>query len=952
MMMKIAMTIPTTCHFLLLLATIFTTLFTTVSVQGVEFEAPNWIIPRDLQPYPTMSVSVGDSITFSWDTGIHDVWVYPSGTCADEQGKYMIASRQDNPTTYTFTNQDGNVGEMTFVCDINQHCEQGMIMDVIVLGGGVDTSAPTDPYVDTYTPTLPLVATDPPTLPVDPAGTTPEVPDTDPSDALEEGALETATTNPAVPPLFDTCYVCGNEENIMTNLEQIVQLPGGIGSPPGSVFPVSCSDLYTDGLNGDIPTDSCPRITQLSFTPCGCMPPNFTCNICSVDDDDNTFGFRITTPDNTVTLPTTTIASGPTVCSDLSEAGLQGELTPAECQAAAVFAFTPCGCAHANFTCSVCGFPDFTVQSPDVPSPVGLAGGAGTCGDLELLGSTGQLSPQQCTDAADAIIFADNSCGCASANFTCSVCGRGLSVQNPDVTLTIPTLIAGVAGGGSGQSGTCGELETLGETGQLSPQQCTAAADAIIYADNSCGCGVPPEDLPDLPTCNICQSSFGFGGVNDTTTQPLTPNNTLPLSATDQTSTCGELYDLGLNNGLGFARCRAAQVQAVQRCNCAPIDYTCSVCGTGLYFDPVSGEELQMTMNNPDANFTNPATGMDLNCGVLEAAGLEGVITPNDCGYLTTLVQINCGCAPLGFTCNICDDNSRYGTTDADAESVVNSVTLPDNAFVPGESITCGAAQVAGLAGELDPATCTVYSSLARLPTTCACQAETASAADTDATDSDTTTTTNENKDDGTAAPTSTTVMTTDPPTTAVVIPTTTAAPVAVAVAVETSAADAAAEDEKVTTPVLVTTPPPVGTVTPNTATTTITDVPVVAPVPVEGEEDLTNSTATNDEGKEPAFVFDDVPAPAPDDTPPTTTLTTGAQAPIATSTAITFDPAPEGEETPVNEATTSSGTANSMEGAESANSSSSTISCRSSIAVVGTLGVFVLVATSTTTLF
>mmetsp|Transcript_35531 Transcript_35531/g.40567 ORF Transcript_35531/g.40567 Transcript_35531/m.40567 type:complete len:107 (-) Transcript_35531:223-543(-) len=104
----------------------------------------------------------------------------------------------------------------------------------------------------------------------------------------------------------------------------------------------------------------------------------------------------------------------------------------------------------------------------------------------------------------------------------------------------------------------------------------------------------------------------------------------------------------------------------------------------------------------------------------------------------------------------------------------------------------------------------------------------------------------------------------------------------------------------------------------------------------------MTNSTATNDEGEEPAFVFDDVPAPAP----------TGTLAPIATSTAITFDPVPEGEEkTPEGAATTSSGTANSMEGfAESANSASHSTnrgSSRSSI-VVGTLGVVALIATTT----
>merc|ERR1719464_1039362 len=53
-----------------------------------------------------MVVNVGDSMTFSWSMGTHNVWIYPSGICADETGKYVVGGIMDNPVTYTFTEDD------------------------------------------------------------------------------------------------------------------------------------------------------------------------------------------------------------------------------------------------------------------------------------------------------------------------------------------------------------------------------------------------------------------------------------------------------------------------------------------------------------------------------------------------------------------------------------------------------------------------------------------------------------------------------------------------------------------------------------------------------------------------------------------------------------------------------------------------------------------------------
>merc|ERR1712216_893122 len=45
---------------------------------------------------------------------------------------YQIGSTFDNPTLYTFTEEDAAKGVVTFVCDVGSHCEAGMIMNVTV----------------------------------------------------------------------------------------------------------------------------------------------------------------------------------------------------------------------------------------------------------------------------------------------------------------------------------------------------------------------------------------------------------------------------------------------------------------------------------------------------------------------------------------------------------------------------------------------------------------------------------------------------------------------------------------------------------------------------------------------------------------------------------------------------------------------------------------------------
>lgn len=101
-------------------------------VHAVDLFAPNWVIPDDGMPYPSLTASVGDTLTFAWTGGTHDVHIHPTHTCDDPTGSIEIASTEDNPTTYTFVAADGSPeGTVhTFVCQVGQHCEQGMYMNV------------------------------------------------------------------------------------------------------------------------------------------------------------------------------------------------------------------------------------------------------------------------------------------------------------------------------------------------------------------------------------------------------------------------------------------------------------------------------------------------------------------------------------------------------------------------------------------------------------------------------------------------------------------------------------------------------------------------------------------------------------------------------------------------------------------------------------------------------
>jgi plastocyanin len=558
---------------LLLFVTVSTTTTTNnnnvnvVFVNGIEFDSPNWIIPTNFQPYPTMVVNVDDTLTFNWNSGTHDVWIHPTGTC-NNAGAVNIGS--SSGTTYTFTENDA--GEtLTFVCDIGSHCEAGMLMDVIVGDGVVDDDEGVeDDLVDDDGEVGLALATVEPTDEV-------SVPDAFPGDEIEDDEEDgedepTEDEQDSDGPPFAPCYVCGNEIDQVTNPTTIVQLPGGSQNPPNTLFPVSCQDLYDDGLVGDIPESSCPVITNLAIMPCGCIDPNSpnpVCNICGdpVDIGDgsgNLVDLIIQEPDNTVSIPTEEEPNF--VCSELVESGLNNELTPTQCQTATLFAFTPCGCSinPADITfdeCNICsnvGGNNSSSYEPlnrDTVLTLSQLDVVSTCGELYDLGKANGLGPARCRAAT---FRATQSCNCSSSSdlttaeeetlepsvdpstaaddeiYVCNICGGGgesisisiidesnivYTMLNPENNFTDP----------NGLLINCGLLNDAGLAGGIITVDDCALISPLAQAA-SCGCtssgGGTDEDTTDAPT-----DATVIGGLDgDTTPTPTTTGTAGPTT--------------------------------------------------------------------------------------------------------------------------------------------------------------------------------------------------------------------------------------------------------------------------------------------------------------------------------------------------------------------------------------------------------------------------------------
>ncbi|KAL7573393.1 hypothetical protein ACA910_006500 [Epithemia clementina (nom. ined.)] len=79
---------------------------------------------------PVRTAYVGDTFTFLFETGAHNVYIHPSEDC-DPTGSYLVGKAGNGATKYTF--QERDVGRRIFACQIGNHCYMGgQILTVVV----------------------------------------------------------------------------------------------------------------------------------------------------------------------------------------------------------------------------------------------------------------------------------------------------------------------------------------------------------------------------------------------------------------------------------------------------------------------------------------------------------------------------------------------------------------------------------------------------------------------------------------------------------------------------------------------------------------------------------------------------------------------------------------------------------------------------------------------------
>ncbi|KAG7375058.1 hypothetical protein IV203_014153 [Nitzschia inconspicua] len=464
-----------------------------VHVRAVDLFAPEWVIPNDELPYPSMTAMVGDTLTFRWTEGVHDVHIHPSHTCDDTTGSIQIASTDDNPTTYTFVEADGSPDGTvhTFVCQVGTHCQRGMYMNVTVFSS--DTSSSSD----------------------EPTTTETEAPTTN--------TTTTTTIPPTGPANATTCYVCGNEDDIPVLSDTVVELPASDG---GSLS-LSCQQVYEDGLDGRIPEgDICDFVSLVIQAQCGCAPAGFTCSVCGSN-------FQVTNPDVEITLPSDpdTIYT----CSELEAAGDVGALSPGQCLEAENIIQSDCGCAPIGgfAACSICGDGRESLR-PEAEFVLddGSETTTTTCGDVQDLGVNGTFSPARCVELQ---LAASAACSCAPIEYTCNICGDGESVTSPETNITV-SIFPDVVN--------CGAMDMAGLDGTITPTECAAISSVAAVA-----CGCAPTDF----TCSIC----GDGMVPTDLNATFIPGESLTCGEAQELAESGALSPnkCGLYEPLALLRC-------------------------------------------------------------------------------------------------------------------------------------------------------------------------------------------------------------------------------------------------------------------------------------------------------------------------------------------------------------------------------------------------------------
>jgi len=263
---------------------------------------------------------------------------------------------------------------------------------------------------------------------------------------------------------------------------------------------------------------------------------------------------------------------------------------------------------------------------------------------------------------------------------SCSVCGDGKSVTEPDAFFVFP-----------GQPDVaCGKLEEAGRDGTIPLNQC-GFLPALI--EDTCGC-------KEVNGCSVCGDGKKVGKPEELFAFPDQP-----------VVACGALESAGKTGVVPLNECGFLWGLIKDICGCIPITQAiaptrqpamqqpyvpptqvngCSVCGDGK------------NISFPDVLFSYPGQPSVL-CSQLENDGYTGLIPQEYCAFLPGLITGVCGCDDASAPSLPPKDDDSIGTNGGYDESVSNGGMNPNSfleaiedgigeaiADIIGDKVECG----------------------------------------------------------------------------------------------------------------------------------------------------------------------------------------------------------------------------------------------------------------------
>ena len=128
-------------------------LIAAVALFGLANAAEDTRLEWKIQSYPAMTAKVGDTLTFFWNSGTHNVHINPDMNCASRGNAESLGDTSE--VSYTFTDADAGT-DVYFACFVGSHCNAGQHVTVTVeaAAAAAATDAPTPvPVTGDDTPT-------------------------------------------------------------------------------------------------------------------------------------------------------------------------------------------------------------------------------------------------------------------------------------------------------------------------------------------------------------------------------------------------------------------------------------------------------------------------------------------------------------------------------------------------------------------------------------------------------------------------------------------------------------------------------------------------------------------------------------------------------------------------------------------------------------------------------